>query len=90
MGRKRINKPLSLQDSRELAGRDARQRTERDAKETAKTALQNWYEHAYRNAAEQIPQLQINANLQVVALMQEWWNQKNCEKWIHHASKPLW
>ena len=76
MARNLINKPLVLQDSRELAARDARQRTERAAKEIAKTALQNWYEHAYRNAAGQIPQFQQNANLQVVALMQDWLNRK--------------
>ena len=77
MVRKVSNKPLLLQVSMELAARDARQHTELAAKEIAKTALQNWYEHAYyRNTAGQIPQLQQNANLQVVALMQDWLNRK--------------
>ena len=71
MAPKLKNKPLSRDASKAYEARCA-ESIAREAREAAQDALQSWYTTAYRRADAQIPALQIESNLAVVASIPGW------------------
>ena len=78
------NKPLSREDSKAYAVRAAVLRDESIAREAAKVALQYWYETSYSCAEAQIPLVQINSNLKVVASIPGWQETKGTRNGYIH------
>ena len=63
------NKPIPKDDILQLEEKLA-------AKEAAKVALKAWYESGYMRAQKEIPQMQIEKNLRIVASIPGWRAQK--------------
>jgi hypothetical protein len=68
--------PEEAQAARSADGRAALQLEESNARAAAKAALRQWYMHGYSTAGARIPKLQRESNLQKVAAIPGWQEQR--------------
>ena len=70
------NRSLQRGEAALFAARTALRREEFIAKQEAKAALKKWYETGYIRAEYEIPKMQIESNLKVVASIPGWQDKK--------------